>query len=121
MTLAGECSIITGATLGVGAGIARDRSGVGEAPRVSLIGTIHLMPDKTNCAAFPQGSGIGIIARDFSVNTGLILRAARSRMRVSPPVGPTPAEVNELNELNEMASLTPLPTLAHLCNSGLMT
>lgn len=118
MTLAGEYSIITGATLGVGAGIARDRSGVGEAPRVSLIGAIHLMPDKTNCAAFPQGSGIGIIARDFSVNTGLILRAVGDQMGQQPPVGPTPAEVNEWIE---MASLTPLPTLAHLCNSGLMT
>ncbi|OYX13825.1 MAG: aspartate aminotransferase family protein [Rhizobiales bacterium 32-66-8] len=70
---------------------------VGEARMIGLIGAMELTPDKASRAKFASEEGtIGMICRDFSFNQGLIMRAVRDSMILSPPLTLSHAEADEL-------------------------
>jgi len=59
---------------------------VGEARMTGLMGALELVPDKpSRKAAFPDTGKVGTIARDFSFRNGLVMRAVRDSLILSPP------------------------------------
>ncbi len=61
---------------------------VGEARMVGLMGALELVPDKRNPRAdkFADTGNVGALCRDISFQNGLIMRAVRDSMIVSPPL-----------------------------------
>lgn len=60
---------------------------VGEARMTGLVGALELVPDKTNRhKAFPDTGTVGTICRDISFQNGLVMRAVRDSMIISPPL-----------------------------------
>lgn len=61
---------------------------VGEARMVGLMGALELVPDKTNprSAKFADTGDVGTVCRDISFQNGLIMRAVRDSMIISPPL-----------------------------------
>ena len=61
---------------------------VGEARMLGLVGALELVPDKSDRTlkfAAPVGE-VGTICRDFSFANGLVMRATRDSMIISPPL-----------------------------------
>lgn len=71
---------------------------VGEAVMEGLIGSIQLTPDKAARAAFLEEAKVGLMARDFSFDSGLVMRAVGDRMVIAPPLVISHAEADELME-----------------------
>jgi putrescine aminotransferase len=70
---------------------------VGEAVMTGLMGALELVPDKKNPSKRFENEGmVGTIARDFSFNNGLIMRAVRDRLVLSPPLTLTHEEADAL-------------------------
>jgi putrescine aminotransferase len=69
---------------------------VGEAVMEGLIGSFQFCADKAARTTFPEAAKIGLVARDFSFNNGLIMRAVGDRMVIAPPYSLTYAEADEL-------------------------
>jgi putrescine aminotransferase len=70
---------------------------VGEARMVGLIGALELTPNKRTRASWPAETGtVGMIARDFSFQNGLVMRATRDTLIIAPPLVITRGEVDEL-------------------------
>lgn len=69
---------------------------VGEAVMEGLIGSFQFAADKAARTTFPEAAKIGLVARDFSFNNGLIMRAVGDRMVIAPPFSLTHAEADEL-------------------------
>ena len=70
---------------------------VGEARMTGLIGALELVPEKGNRAkAFPDTGTVGTICRDISFNNGLVMRAVRDSMIISPPLVLTHQEADHL-------------------------
>ncbi len=70
---------------------------VGEAVMTGLMGGLEMVPDKKNPSRrFPNEGSVGVIARDISINNGLIMRAVRDRLVISPPLTLTREEADEL-------------------------
>jgi putrescine aminotransferase len=90
---------------------------VGEAVMEGLIGSLQLTPDKGARAAFPKGSNVGLMTRDFSFDNGLVMRAVGDRMVIAPPFVLSHAEADELIS-KALATLD--MTYAQLRNTGLM-
>ncbi|WP_439527690.1 aspartate aminotransferase family protein [Pannonibacter sp.] len=60
---------------------------VGEARMTGLIGALELVPEKGNRKkAFPDTGTVGTLCRDISFGNGLIMRAVRDSMIISPPL-----------------------------------
>ncbi|SHL41552.1 aspartate aminotransferase family protein [Roseibium suaedae] len=60
---------------------------VGEARMVGLVGALELVPEKGNRKkAFADTGTVGTICRDISFQNGLIMRAVRDSMIISPPL-----------------------------------
>lgn len=60
---------------------------IGEAVMTGLMGALELVPDKKNPSRRFENEGVvGTIARDFSFKNGLIMRAVRDRLILSPPL-----------------------------------
>lgn len=78
-----------------------DHPMVGEAVMEGLIGALQFTPDKAARAAFPDGTNIGLAARDYSFEAGLVMRAVGDRMVVAPPFVLTHAEADEMIEKTE--------------------
>jgi putrescine---pyruvate transaminase len=75
---------------------------VGEARMIGLIGALELTPNKAARASWPVETGtVGAIARDFSFQNGLVMRATRDTMIIAPPLVISRAEVDELMRLAE--------------------
>ena len=71
---------------------------VGEARCTGLIGAVELVRDKSRRRFFDKRGEVGTICRDFCFDNGLIMRAVRDTMIVSPPLVITPAQLDELAE-----------------------
>ncbi|MEM1175606.1 MAG: aspartate aminotransferase family protein [Pseudomonadota bacterium] len=71
---------------------------VGETRMTGLMGALELVKDKASLERFPEKQGVGTICRDFSVNSGLVMRAVGDTMIVAPPFIITHEEVDELVE-----------------------
>ena len=71
---------------------------VGEARCTGLIGALELVRDKANRRFFDKRGEVGTICRDFCFDNGLIMRAVRDTMIVSPPLVISPAQLDELAE-----------------------
>lgn len=70
---------------------------VGEARMVGLVGALELVPNKPSRAAkFADTGKVGTLCRDFSFNNGLVMRAVRDSMIISPPLVISHAEADEL-------------------------
>lgn len=69
---------------------------VGESVMEGLIGAFQFTPDKKARSAFPEDARIGLTARDFSFENGLVMRAVDDRMVIAPPFVLTHGEADEL-------------------------
>ncbi|WP_150524740.1 aspartate aminotransferase family protein [Roseibium sediminis] len=60
---------------------------VGEARMKGLVGALELVPEKGNRnKQFPDTGSVGTICRDQSFKNGLVMRAVRDSMIISPPL-----------------------------------
>jgi putrescine aminotransferase len=71
---------------------------VGEARCTGLLGALELVRDKQTRRFFDKRGEVGTICRDFCFENGLIMRAVRDTMIVSPPLVISPAQLDELAE-----------------------
>jgi putrescine---pyruvate transaminase len=73
---------------------------VGEVVMKGLIGAIEMVPDREKPhLRFEDEGQVGTIARDYSFENGLIMRAVRDRLVISPPLVISREEVDELVEI----------------------
>ena len=71
---------------------------VGEARSVGLIGALELVRDKSTRRFFDKRGEVGTICRDFCFQNGLIMRAVRDTLIISPPLVISREQVDELAE-----------------------
>ena len=90
---------------------------VGEARMTGLVGALELVPAKPDRRRFAGEGKIGTLCRDISFRNGLVMRAVRDSMIISPPLVISHAEVDELVRL---ARKTLDMTHAELVSQGLM-
>ena len=77
-----------------------DHPFVGEARIVGMFGALELTPDKTARAKFAGNEGdVGLICREFCFENGLVMRAVRDSMIISPPLVITKAEIDTFIDL----------------------
>ncbi len=76
---------------------------VGETRSVGLIGAIELVRDKATRTHFDPPGKVGTICRDHCFNSGLVMRAVRDIMVLSPPLIVTPQQIDELVDLARKA------------------
>lgn len=70
---------------------------VGEARMVGLVGALELVPEKGNRKkAFADTGTVGTLCRDISFQNGLIMRAVRDSMIISPPLVLSHDEADQL-------------------------
>jgi len=70
---------------------------VGEARMVGLVGALELVPDRNDLARrFGDVGRVGTIARDHSFANGLVMRAVRDSLIISPPLVLTHEEADHL-------------------------
>ncbi|TCT12037.1 putrescine aminotransferase [Tepidamorphus gemmatus] len=70
---------------------------VGEARMKGLVGALELVPRKPSRRdRFAPVGDVGTIARDISFNNGLVMRAVRDALIISPPLVITREEIDEL-------------------------
>ncbi len=69
---------------------------VGEVRGVGLIGGLELVADKASRRGFGPGLKVGNLCRDLSLAEGLIMRAVRDVMVLSPPLVISVGEIDEL-------------------------
>lgn len=75
---------------------------VGESRMKGLVGALELVPKKPSREIrFADEGKVGTIARDLSFKNGLIMRAVRDSLILSPPLTLTHAEADELVRLAE--------------------
>jgi putrescine---pyruvate transaminase len=77
------------------AGLA-DHPLVGETRTLGLLGAIELARDKSKRQFFPDPGKVGTLCRDICFDNGLVMRAVRDTMIVSPPLVITAAQIDEL-------------------------
>jgi putrescine aminotransferase len=71
---------------------------VGQARSVGLIGALELVRDKQARRFFDKRGEVGTICRDFCFANGLIMRAVRDTMIISPPLVISEEQLDELAE-----------------------
>jgi putrescine aminotransferase len=71
---------------------------VGEARSIGLIGALELVRDKATRSFFDKRGEVGTICRDYCFRNGLIMRAVRDTMIISPPLVISREQVDELAE-----------------------
>jgi putrescine aminotransferase len=71
---------------------------VGEARCTGLIGALELVRDKATRTFFDKRGEVGTICRDFCFQNGLIMRAVRDTMIISPPLVISHEQLDELAE-----------------------
>lgn len=91
---------------------------VGEARMVGLVGALELVPSKPARKRFDNEGTVGTLCRDHSFKNGLIMRAVRDSMIISPPLTITRDEVDMLIAVVEK---TLDDTLLSLQQSGHMS
>jgi len=76
---------------------------VGEVRNVGLMGAIELVKDKRTHATFDPVGETGTICRDHCFRLGLVMRATRDTMLVSPPLTWTKADIDAFMTLARQA------------------
>jgi len=71
---------------------------VGEVATRGLLGKIELVPEKPSRKRFENEGEVGGLCRDISFRNGLVMRAVRDTMVVSPPLVITDTEIDEMVE-----------------------
>ncbi len=71
---------------------------VGEARGVGFIGALELVADKAARRFFPGRGDVGLICRDHCFSNGLVMRAVRDTMVISPPLIMERQHIDELIE-----------------------
>lgn len=71
---------------------------IGEVRGIGFLGACELVQDKAARKRFEPLGRVGTVCRDFSVQNGLIMRAVRDTMVLSPPLTISEAEIDELVE-----------------------
>lgn len=71
---------------------------VGEARGIGFLGALELVADKVTRRFFPGRGDVGLICRDHCFSNGLVMRAVRDTMIISPPLVMTRAHIDELIE-----------------------
>ncbi|MDZ7840403.1 MAG: aspartate aminotransferase family protein [Gammaproteobacteria bacterium] len=69
---------------------------VGEARSVGLMGALELVPDKSARLRFENLGRVGEMCRDLCLENGLVMRAVRDSMIVSPPLVIDERQIDEL-------------------------
>ncbi len=69
---------------------------VGEVRTLGLLAAIELVPEKPSHKRFENCGEVGGICRDISFSNGLVMRAVRDTMVMSPPLVITDEEIDEL-------------------------
>ena len=69
---------------------------VGEVRTQGLIACVELVEDKARHELFRPAGKVGVICRDLCVENGLVMRAIRDGMVLSPPLTVTEAQVDEI-------------------------
>ncbi|MGD8976871.1 MAG: aspartate aminotransferase family protein [Gammaproteobacteria bacterium] len=69
---------------------------VGEARCKGLLGALELVRDKASGERFPEPGKTGTICRDICFGNGIIMRAVRDTMIISPPLVITTDQIDEL-------------------------
>lgn len=69
---------------------------VGEVRGVGFVGALELVADKAERRFFQDRGRAGLICRDFCFQNGLVMRAVRDTMIISPPLVLTHEQVDEL-------------------------
>jgi putrescine aminotransferase len=76
---------------------------VGEVRGLGLLGAIELVKDKRTLERFPREGETGLLCREHCFKNGLVMRAVRDTMILSPPLVITEPEVDELVTLARKA------------------
>ena len=76
---------------------------VGETRSMGLIGAIELVEDKGRRQQFDPPGKVGTICRDHCIDNGVIMRAVRDIMVLSPPLIITPQQIDEMLALARKA------------------
>ncbi|MEO0329366.1 MAG: aspartate aminotransferase family protein [Pseudomonadota bacterium] len=71
---------------------------VGEVRTRGLLAAIELVPEKPSRKRFENYGEVGGICRDFSYSNGLVMRAVRDSMVMSPPLIITDEQIDEMVE-----------------------
>jgi len=71
---------------------------VGEARIAGFVGAIELVPNKPERRFFADRGTIGAMCRDFALKNGLVLRATKDSMLLSPPLVMSHEQIDELIE-----------------------
>ncbi|MGD9743816.1 MAG: aspartate aminotransferase family protein [Dongiaceae bacterium] len=90
---------------------------VGETRNLGLIGAIELVKDKATRKTFEPLGDVGLICREHCFKSGLVMRATRDTMLISPPLTWTKANVDEFMTLTRKALDL---TLADVRKKGLL-
>jgi putrescine aminotransferase len=69
---------------------------VGEVRTIGLLGAIELVSDKTTRTFFPDIGNVGALCRNYCFNSGLVSRAIRDTMVLSPPLTIIESEIEEI-------------------------
>jgi putrescine aminotransferase len=72
---------------------------VGEARSKGLVGALELVRDKNSGERFPEVGRTGTLCRDICFDSGIIMRAVRDSMIISPPLVITREQIDELVDL----------------------
>jgi putrescine aminotransferase len=73
-----------------------DHALVGEVRGVGMLGALELVRSREPLQAFPEPGKVGTLCRDAAMELGLVMRAVRDTMIISPPLVLTRAQVDEL-------------------------
>ena len=76
---------------------------VGEVRNVGFIGAIELVKDKAKRQTYEPVGRVGTICRDHCFDIGLVMRATRDTMLLSPPLIWSKAHIDEFIELTKKA------------------
>jgi putrescine aminotransferase len=76
---------------------------VGEVRNLGLMGAIELVKDKKTRKTFEPVGDTGTICRDHCFKLGLVMRATRDTMLISPPLTWTKADIDEWARLAKQA------------------
>jgi putrescine aminotransferase len=69
---------------------------VGETRSMGMIGAIELVKDKAKREHFEEPGKVGTICRTHCLENGLVMRAVRDIMVMSPPLVITTAQIDEM-------------------------
>jgi putrescine aminotransferase len=69
---------------------------VGEVRGIGLLAAIELVPEKPKRSFFPRDAEVGTRCRNYCFANGLVMRAIRDTMVLSPPFIVTEKEVDEM-------------------------